>query len=69
MTAGEKCPMDSNHTVWHHTARYSELIAWKQMAGLGHLSLVKPPLGGSALTLISINGQSPAAKCISYNLK
>lgn len=42
MTADEKCLKDSSLTVWHYTAGYSELMALKQMAGLGHLSLVKP---------------------------
>lgn len=38
----KKCLADSSPTEWHHTAPYSGLMAWKQMAGLWHLSPAKP---------------------------
>lgn len=43
MIADEHRLMDSNRTLCGNTPLYySGLMAWKQMAGLGHLSLVKP---------------------------
>lgn len=42
------------HAVTRHTAYYSELTAWKQMAGLEAPEPGDAPLGGPAFALISI---------------
>lgn len=66
MTANEKCLQDRSLTLWHYTAGISGLMALKQMAGLGRLSLVKPHWMAPPLPSFPL---SPLAKWRNYYLK
>lgn len=58
------------HAVTRHTAYYSELTAWKQMAGLEAPEPGDAPLGGPAFALISIKAfPLPLPESVTSDLK